>query len=165
MGINPDPPVDRIFLFGPVRDGRKLAGQLYPFCRESRWIPAFFAEESLTQKVEKRFYEPLTRTGVITFGSDSAQVYERLRGRGKWLKILRLLEPGAVPPKPFFSYEEQIFPWPEGAEAYQQIISWMGIVPFGDWTGYEATYPGALSPEELGKNEQTDWLQEKEVYT
>ncbi len=164
MGNRMNPPVSRIFLIGPVADGRKLAGRLYPLCRESRWIPAFFSDKSLTQEVEKRFYEPLTRTGVITFGMDSAEIYEMLCGHGKWLKVLRLLEPGAAIPIPVFSYEEQIFPWPEKSEDFQNIVSWMGIVPSGKWPGHEVVYPGAMSLEELGENGQTDWIQEKEVY-
>lgn len=168
MGIGINPPVKRIFLVGPVKAGKTLACRMYPFCRESRWLPAFFAEEALTLEVEQLFFHPLVRTGVVIFGEDSERAYERLRkirGEGTWLKALRLLEPGAAAPRPFFSYEEQVFPWPGEEADIQRIVSWMGIVPFGAWKRHESVYPGALPPETLGRDEKADWLpQEKEVY-
>lgn len=29
-------------------------------------------------------------TGVITFGAEAAQIYEKPHGRGEWMKALRL---------------------------------------------------------------------------
>ena len=126
MNESINPPVRRIFFVGPKADALKHAAALYNVCRERRQIPAFYENRTLAGVI-RRLRCPTTRTGIITFGPGSEGVYEQTCREFPGIKVLRLLEPDAPPPKFFFSYQNQIFPYPETAEDYGIIASWMGL--------------------------------------
>ena len=128
-----NPPVLRVFMVGPIDEGKRLARRLYPVFKEQKRVPSFFVS-----------------TAVVTFGPESEEVYGAILRDHSWIKVLRILEPGAPPPEIFFSYKNQVYPYPDD-EYLRVIVSWMGIHdPMPDYPPFEERVPGALTPEELG---------------
>ena len=99
---NINPPVHQIYLIGPEKQGKSIARRIFPYCERCNWMPAFFISERYTKTIEKDISREGERTGVIAFGRDSEEIYDRLYGEDRQQKILRLLEPGSPDP-PFFS--------------------------------------------------------------
>ena len=93
---NINPPVHQIYLIGPEKQGKSIARRIFPYCERCNWIPAFFISERYTKTIEKDISREGERTGVIAFGRDSEEIYDRLYGEDRQQKILRLLEPGAL---------------------------------------------------------------------
>ena len=150
---NLNPPVCQIYLVGPKEEGMLFARNLYPICLERKWLPAFFVTNRLGKDIIKCSDSKLLRTGVITFGPESEKIYRRLYGINGGMKVLRLLDAGVPEPKPFFSYQAQIFSYPQDSHDYDLIASWMGITPYGDWPDFRAVFPDALTEEKLVKKE------------
>ncbi len=146
---NINPPVHQIYLIGPEKQGKYIACRIFPYCERCNWIPAFFLSERYTKTIEKDIFRERERTGVIAFGGDSKEIYDRLYGDGRQQKVLRLLEPGSPKPPFFFSYQAQIFSYPETEKDFRTIASWMGFVPYLKGGRFQAVYPGALHMEEL----------------
>ena len=150
---NINPPVHHIYLVGPEEQGKDIAQGIYPYCRACDWIPAFFLEGKYTDKIEKSLYQYGVRTGVIAFGDDSERIYERLHGEDPYgedrpYKVMWLLKPGEAE-VPFFSYQAQIWSWPETEQDFHNIASWLGFVSYLKAGTFRAICPGALSTWEL----------------
>ena len=145
-----NPPVLRVFMVGPIDEGKRLARRLYPVFKEQKRVPSFFVSRRLTKKLVKQFYACVCATAVVTFGPESEEVYDAILRDHSWIKVLRILEPGAPPPEIFFSYKKQVYPYPDD-EYLRVIVSWMGIHDhMPDYPPFEERMPGALTPEELG---------------
>ena len=150
LSVHINPPVYRVLLIGPPEEGKRLARAIYPICKERRQIPAFFRSRRITKKLLRDLYGQLCRTAVVTFGPESEEVYDAILRDHSWIKVLRILEPGAPPPEIIFSYKKQVYPYPDD-EYLRVIVSWMGIHdPMPDYPPFEERMPGALTPEELG---------------
>lgn len=148
MSQLPNPPVERLLLLGPKRQGELLARSLYPICQARRWIPAFYLAGSYTKTLQRQVFHPITRTGAILFGPDRDAIYGRLCEKAPWMKKLRL-EPDEPCHSLAFSYHEQIFPFPKEQGDYELIVSWMGITPYGSRTEFHGAFPGAMPEEKL----------------
>lgn len=146
---NINPPVHQSYLIGPEKQGKCIARRIFPYCERCNWIPAFFISERYTKTIEKDIFRERERTGVIAFGRDSEEIYDRLYGEDRQQKILRLLEPGSPDPPFFFSYQAQIFTYPETEQDFRKIASWLGFVPYLRKGNFRAVYPGALRMEDL----------------
>ena len=121
----PSSTVERIYLIGPGEQGLALARRLYALCMPLGRAPCFLLAERLTRKLRRQFYAPLCATGVLLFGPDAAANYNALLEEHPWIKVMRLLPIGAPPPDFFFSYHEQIFPYPQTEKDFHTIQCWM----------------------------------------
>ncbi len=154
---NINPPVHQIYLVGPEKEGKGIARRIYPYCEACDWIPAFFLEERFTDEIERKLcWEWILRTGVIAFGDDAEWIYERLHGNEDdpygWdrpYKVLRLIKTGEEKPASFFSYQAQVWTYPETEQDFKNIASWLGIVSYLKEGTFRAIYPGAVSIWEL----------------
>lgn len=146
MSIKVNPPVLRICLVGPTREGKRLARQLYAICAERQQVPAFYTARSLTKGLMRRLYSRLCRTGLIAFGPQSGEVYETILRDHGWIKVLRLLESGVPEPELSFDYQGQTWTADTPLEV---IVSWMGITSGPNSEPFYQTMSGALSREEL----------------
>lgn len=160
---NINPPVHQIYLIGPEKQGRSIARRIYPYCEACDWIPAFFLAERFTDEVEREVCRQRTRTGVIAFGDDSERIYGRLHGDeedpygwDKSYKVMRLIKPGEEKPAAFFSYQSQVWSYPETEQDFRNIASWLGIVSYLKAGAFRAVCPGAVSAQELFRDTDFD---------
>lgn len=156
-----NPPVERLLLLGPKKQGELLAQNLYPICCARHWVPAFYRAGFYTKTLQRQIFHPITRTGAILFGPDRDGIYEQLCEEAPWMKNIRLLEPDEPWPKPAFSYHEQIFPAPKEQGDYERMVSWMGITPYGGRTEFQGFFPGAMPVEKLtgGTDDEGGYIQ------
>ena len=166
---NINPPVHQIYLIGPEKQGMDIARKIFRYCTVCDWIPAFFLAERFTDEVEGELCQRWApRTGVIAFGDDSERVYERLHGDEEdpygWdspYKVMRLLKPGEEKTAPFFSYQSQVWSYPETEQDFKNIASWLGIVSYLKAGAFRAVCPGAVSIRELFRDIDIDAIVRK----
>ena len=113
MNNLPNPPVERLLLPGPKKQGELMARTLYRICQDRHWVPAFYRAGFYTKTLQRQVFHPITRTGAILFDLDRDAIYGQLCEKAPWMKNVRLLDPDEPCPKPVFSYHEQIFPAPK----------------------------------------------------
>ena len=135
-------------MVGPIDEGKQLARSLYPIFREKKRVPSFFVSRRLTKKLVKQFYACVCATAVVTFGPESEEVYDAILRDHSWVKVMRILEPGAPEPEPVFDYRYQVFPYPD-QEYLSYLVSWLGIDLRPGIRDFSEDMPGALTQEEL----------------
>lgn len=148
LSVHINPPVYRVLLIGPPEEGKRLARAIYPICKERRQIPAFFLSRRITKKLLRDLYGQLCRTAVLTFGPASEETSQRMLREHGWVKVMRILEPGAPTPEPVFDYRYQVFPYPD-QEYLSYLVSWLGIDLRPGIREFSEDMPGALTQEEL----------------
>lgn len=145
--------VKRIYLIGPREEGLALARQLYACCQTPDSAPAFILRDKPDAALREQIFTRLCATALILFGPEAATQYPGLIELHPWVKVLQLLPPGAPEPEFFFSWHEQIFPWPQSDKDHRLVQAWLGL----DSTEPMRTgppFPGALSLEALNKPPQ-----------
>ena len=69
---------------------------------------------------------------------------------------MRLLKPGEEKTAPFFSYQSQVWSYPETEQDFKNIASWLGIVSYLKAGAFRAVCPGAVSIRELFRDIDID---------
>ena len=118
--------VERVFLIGPEEEGLALARRLYAPCEPPDRAPDLLPLPRRDRDFLRQLFDPLCPTGVLLFGKDAAEDYDALLDLHPWVRVLRLLPPDAPPPRPFFSYHEQIFPYPQTDRDFRILRGWLG---------------------------------------
>ena len=117
----------RVIFVGPLADGSRLAARLRDVCARRGHAPEICVRARLTKRQERRLYEILGPTALITFGADGQSVYDYVAQRHPWVRLLRLLAPGEPEGEFCFSDKRQTIPWPETEHDMEVIASWLGF--------------------------------------
>ena len=118
----------RVIFVGSLADGSRLAARLRTVCAARGCAPEeIYVRARLTKWQERRLYEVLGSTVLITFGAEGQAVYDYMTQRHPWVRLLRLRVPGEPEGEFCFSYKRQTVPWPETEHDVEVIASWLGF--------------------------------------